>query len=268
MTLTPSIWNAMRRRYKAPEWAMFSEVRNAAGYEAMGSADAIAMNLWPSRGLALLGFEIKQDRRDWQRELAKPQKAERFARFCDEWWVVTTPDVIKDEDELPAGWGWLLLPKRGRIVAKNLKVMRKATPKAEQPVLPRGFMAALLRRANEMTEDAELVKAARHEGFDAGIAEGRNKSAATSEIRVLEQRIRAKDMELEQIAKARKAAGLEDFSLWEMERIGKYVRMLLRLGPDNLVRSYERLASQALTITDALEQSLAEARSAQKGTTE
>lgn len=266
MSLTPTIWNALRRRYKPPEWALFSEVRNGAGHAAIGSADAIGMNLWPSRGLVLFGFEIKQDRRDWQRELAKPAKAERFARFCDEWWVVTTPDVIKDEAELPPGWGWLLLPKRGNIVAKNLKVMRKATPKAEQPVLPRGFMAALLRRANEMTENAELIKAAHHEGFDAGLAEGRSKSEAAGEIRILEQKVRAMNMELEQIAKARKAAGLDDFSLWEMERVGKYVRMLLRLGPNNLVRSYERLADQASTLAGAIDESLAEARSVQKGT--
>ena len=31
-------------------------------------ADAIAMNLWPSRGLAVHGFEIKISRGDWQRE--------------------------------------------------------------------------------------------------------------------------------------------------------------------------------------------------------
>jgi hypothetical protein len=52
------------------------------------------MGLWPSRGLKLMGFEIKAGRGDWLGELRNPRKAESIARFCDQWWVVATQDVI------------------------------------------------------------------------------------------------------------------------------------------------------------------------------
>jgi len=50
--------------------------------------------LWPSRGLHLMGFEIKAGRGDWLRELKDPGKAEGIAAYCDQWWVVAPAEVI------------------------------------------------------------------------------------------------------------------------------------------------------------------------------
>lgn len=57
---------ALKRRYAQPECAVVFEVAQATGFSANRHLDAIAMELWPSRGLALHGIEIKVDLYDWQ----------------------------------------------------------------------------------------------------------------------------------------------------------------------------------------------------------
>jgi hypothetical protein len=254
--LSTNVWNALRRRYKTPEWALFSEVRDKLGWAGKGSCDALAFGLWPSRGMAMLGFEIKTDRGDWLRELKKPEKAERFATLCDEWWVVTTPDVIRDESELPSGWGWLYLAKRGRIVAKNLKVKRAATPKPNHPELPREFIAALLRRAHAMTEEGDLIKAAREEGYDNGFEEGRKKNEAASEIRVLKSQVSAAQREVKLYEQAVAEAGMADFDSWDFPRLAKYVKMLQGSDPGRVVMSYRQALRNAEGIVTSLQDAL------------
>ena len=45
-------------RYAAPEWAFLTRVRNQTGYgnPQIRTADALAMNLYPSRGFEISGF--------------------------------------------------------------------------------------------------------------------------------------------------------------------------------------------------------------------
>lgn len=143
---------ALRDRYAAPEWAVLFEVPNATGGAAARRADAIAMSLWPSRGLEIHGFEIKVERRDWLRELKEPQKAEEIARFCDRWWIAAAPDVVKD-GELPAGWGLLVL--RGA----SLRQEREA-PVREGVVTTRPFLASMLRAAAAASPAEEAIRAA------------------------------------------------------------------------------------------------------------
>ena len=134
---------ALRGRYGAPEWALFFEVANATGGFASRRADAIAMNLWPSRGLAIHGFEIKAARYDWLREMKNPAKAEVIARFCDFWWVVAPRDMIKD-GELPETWGLLEVNGQGSIRQKT------AAHKTDAATLDRSFLASLLRSASSL----------------------------------------------------------------------------------------------------------------------
>lgn len=98
---------ALRERYKQPEWSIFFEVGNATGARCDRHADALAMNMYPSRGLSIIGFEIKVSRGDLVRELLKPDKAEPVAQYCNEWWLVTGGNLIKESDVIPATWGVL-----------------------------------------------------------------------------------------------------------------------------------------------------------------
>lgn len=85
----PEIHTALRARFALPEYALMFEVRSGTGHSSqVRYADAMALGLWPSRGLELTGFEIKVSRSDWLRELKEPQKADRIGRFCDRWYVV------------------------------------------------------------------------------------------------------------------------------------------------------------------------------------
>lgn len=140
--MSRAVREALRKRYEPPAWALLEEVRDATGYDAKRSADAIAMSLWPSRGLELHGFEIKSSRNDWVREHKSPDKAEAIAAYCDRWWlVVSDVDFVRD-GELPATWGLLALGPKG------LKTVREA-PQRKPKTMDRPFLASLLRRAHD-----------------------------------------------------------------------------------------------------------------------
>ena len=139
--------NRIAAVHRPPEWACFFEVGNTTGYAVSRYADAVAMALWPSRGLIIRGFEIKTSRADYKREAAQPLKAESIAKYCDEWWIVAPPNLISDpETEMPPAWG--LMVSHG----KTLRTVRKATRTEAEP-LSRGFVAAVLRRAHEMVAE-------------------------------------------------------------------------------------------------------------------
>lgn len=129
---------ALRLRFAHNEWAVIHEVGCRVGLH-QRRGDVIAMNLWPSRGLAIHGVEIKVSRGDWLRELKQPEKAESLFGYCDYWWLaVGSRSVVKD-GELPSVWG--LLEYRG---GKMHEVV--PAPKLEPTPLDRGFVAELLRR--------------------------------------------------------------------------------------------------------------------------
>jgi hypothetical protein len=149
---SPAIYDALRERYCAPQYALFYEVANGTGANIQRYADALAMSLFPSRGLHMHGFEVKVSRHDWQRELGNPHKAEEgIFKFCDHWWIVTPEDIVKP-GELPPTWGHLELKVSGSLQDGTWKaVLRqaKAAPLLEAQQMSRSFIAALLRRADE-----------------------------------------------------------------------------------------------------------------------
>ena len=134
----------LAERYKAPAFAFMSHVRNGTGYErkTVRTADALAMGLWPSRGLELHGFEVKVSRSDFLHELEQPEKADEIARFCDRWWMVVADAKIVKDGELPATWGLLA------VTGKRLVCVREATQLAPQP-FDRLMLAAIIRRVHE-----------------------------------------------------------------------------------------------------------------------
>jgi len=140
----------VRKRYAPPEWVCMLEVAPSTG-GGTRYADAVAMNLWSSRGHAIVGMEIKVSRSDWLRELKKPEKAEESVyRFCDQWFIVAPKGVVKD-GELPPNWGLLELRAGGltQIVA---------APKLEPKPLTRGFFASLVRRSFEQLDAVAAMK--------------------------------------------------------------------------------------------------------------
>lgn len=141
------IRTAMSKTWAGPEWAIMWEVNEATGAGRGRSADAVMMSLWPSRGLELHGVEIKVSRSDWKREAADPTKAEAVAKFCDRWWIHTSPGVVHDVSEVPPMWG--LREWDGA----RWTTRREAQRRENVPDPSRSFLAALLRRADNIVTD-------------------------------------------------------------------------------------------------------------------
>lgn len=124
-----------------PRYVVAEHVRNQGGFgwdEPLRTADAIAVDLWPSSGHLIHGFEVKVSRSDWLTELRDPDKAEAFKRYCDHWWLVV-PDKTMVRDDLPTGWGLLAIGRDGRLR------IAKSAPKLDREPMPIGMTAALLR---------------------------------------------------------------------------------------------------------------------------
>lgn len=139
---TADVKAALRAHYKTAEYALMWEVSNATGSNSRRHADAVVMNLWPSRGLFIEGIEIKVSRSDWRRELDNPEKAEAIAKYCDYWWIVAPAGIVQ-EHEVPAMWGYKQVSEKGAV-----RTIKQA-PKKDPVPLDRGFVAAMLRRASE-----------------------------------------------------------------------------------------------------------------------
>lgn len=137
--VTKAIKDALKARFSGSEWALFFEVAQSTGGAAGRTADAVAMNMFPSRGLAVHGVEVKASRADWLRELKDPSKSEPVQRFCDHWWIAANAGIVNRE-ELPPTWG--LLELQGKALRQKV-----AAPKLKADLMDRGFMAALLRNA-------------------------------------------------------------------------------------------------------------------------
>jgi len=189
---------ALEKRYQAPEWALLFEVPSGLGRSYGRSADALAMNLFESRGFRVEGIEIKVSRGDWLRELRDPEKSVPVQRYCDHWWIASTPDIVH-EGELPPTWG--LLELKGGC----LRVRTKA-PKLTAASLDANFVAGMVRRANQKAE-AELRKR-----IEDATRELRARTADDLERRVKE-RTRELQHRAEQIASIEEICG--PISEWE-----------------------------------------------------
>ena len=171
-------------RYRGSEWALFEEVHDSTGYGMSRSCDAIAMHLWPSKGLELHGFEIKTSRADWLNELRNPDKSAMFRQWCDRWWlVVSDRDVVKKD--LPPDWG-LMRPKAGKLVVS------RGAPKLKPEPPDRGFLAALLRRRKQGTpKHAAIMDGEYRRGLKTGEKLGaRFAGTATRRLKALRKSIR------------------------------------------------------------------------------
>lgn len=133
----------------AGEHAFLPMVRNAAGFSANRTFDAIAVNLWPSRGLTIHVFEVKVSRSDWRRELAKPDKAEDACKVADFFWIVAPAGCVQD-GELPPGWG--LIEVRGdgderpwKLHTKHHATLLHDDLKTANRPISRGLLVGMLR---------------------------------------------------------------------------------------------------------------------------
>ena len=221
------IMQALSKRYAEPEWAFFPQVRNSTGVTyAPRTADAVALNLWPSRGMELHGFEIKTSRSDFLNELKLPEKSDSIAKYCDRWWLVTSNPEIVQRGELPAAWGLLVMH------GTALKCEEEAK-KLEALPLDRTFVASLLRNQAYCPSKAE------NERYSDGVEYG--KRWAGGELKRLK----------EEVDKFETVSGIKIRDSWSLGNVALAVKALTSMEYD--LKHIAGAAISARRIADTLQ---------------
>jgi len=213
------IFALIQRKYPSPAYAVFGQVGNTTGSNTSRWADALVMSLYPSRGLDLIGFEIKVSRSDWKHEIKTPKKAEVIQKYCDMWYIVAPPGVV-EEDEVPSNWGYYTIKKRA------LKVVKKA-PRLEAEAMSRGILASILRRAEERLDaerktmvPVDKIKDRLDARYRMGLSDGKKEANRI---------IYAYNEMKEAVEKFEKASGVR-INAYEGEQLGKAVDAILTSG--------------------------------------
>jgi hypothetical protein len=207
---TEEIRQLLRRRYAPPAYALFEEVGDATGHNGSRLADAVAISIWPSRGLDISGFEIKVSLGDWKKELADPTKADAIAQYCDYWWVVA-PEGVVPIDTIPGTWGLMEVSKRG------LHAEKIATRMEPKP-LTRPFVAAMLRRTAEWAEKIVKDSGQFKKGYEKG------KQAAEADVKLGALNLKALQ---DKVSAFHKASGVDIADCWNGTKLGDAVRSIL-----------------------------------------
>lgn len=151
---TIELTQKLQQFYEAKKgaWSFITQIRNGTGWnQVTRTADAMAMGLWPSTGLELIGFELKVSRSDWLHELKQPEKAEEMKQFCDRWYLVVPDESIVKPGELPEGWGLMVASGRGRTIKEKIKA-----PELTPVDVDRLLLASIFRNVTERCVPLEI----------------------------------------------------------------------------------------------------------------
>lgn len=227
---THDVKAALRARFCGPEWALFFEVADATGARHNRWADAVAINLFPSRGLEIHGFEVKVSRSDWLRELKNPEKSVPVQQYCDRWWIIAPAGIIA-AGELPPTWGYFEAQAGGKLR------QTVAAPRLSSKPVTREFVAAMLRRASEV--DACEVGAA------VAIEVERQREGDQKRIQQeIEFRTRRYEELKKSVEEIERITGVQIHS-WNAEHIGRAVRAVMQLGVVQTYGGVKDLRAQA-----------------------
>jgi hypothetical protein len=238
----------MSSRFAPPEWAIMWEVGEATGGGGR-YADAVMMSLWPSRGLELHGVEIKVSRSDWRREAMDPRKAEAIGRYCDRWWVHTSPGIIQDLSEVPPAWGVR------EFDGAKWKTLREAEKRKDPDPVGRVFLAALLRRADGMMRGLmergiRDARAAESEALEKARNSIRDEIAAGVDRRMQRLEAREKNLAAFEAAFGRKVPDYADQD--GFARLGRLCGALDKAGIDGRWDGATQLALRLKKMGDTL----------------
>lgn len=248
-TSQADLLDALRARYPRDSYALFRNIRNATGFQRGARyADALVMSLWPSRGLELIGFEIKISRQDWLKELNQPEKAEEFYRYCDKWWLLVSDTAIVHPGELPSTWG--LLAPRGRRLAAKVEA-----PQLNPQPLSKEFLASLLRTIEK--EQTSEVDIERHyqRGYDEGYRHSKEALEKRYTARLADEQ-RRYDTLHKKIEQFEQASGIKIDYYHDTSALGAAVATLLRGDHTQHRAALVHMLTQVQHIASQLERSI------------
>jgi len=248
--VSDAIFSALATRYMLPEWVLVPQVRDGTGFSSSRTADAVAMNCYPSKGLEIHGFEFKTARSDWLRELRDGSKAETVAQHCNRWWIVATEGVVV-RAELPTAWG-LIVAKDGAIrtlvAAPPLPCSDAAGP------VDRSFIASFLRccleRAKAPTDEA--LRAAREQGRKA------ERKELEAERQRMQLRLNRETSEAQKAIEEFEAASGVRISSYDGTRQGEAFKAFQELREARRFDGIELTAVRLRELADSLEALAAE----------
>jgi hypothetical protein len=245
-----AVMSALRKRHEGSEWAFFEEVPDGTGAQSRRRADGLAMNLWPSRGLELHGYEVKVDKVDWRNESSNPEKAEALGRFCDRWWLVIDDLKIIEGHDVPLVWG-ILVATDGKI-----RTHREASKLDAQP-LTRSMVASLLRRAAD-ARDEGLKKMIRPEDVEAEVKRRVEIDANGIRREVDPTNLRHRLKQLEEWGeKIHAATGIRPGAEWHLPNLKLAVKAFERADPGG---DLERQAEMVSEIAKAMKKTAKQLR--------
>lgn len=238
MMSSSNIRRLLERKFCQPEWALFHEVGEATGM-AKRRVDAVAVNLWESRGLRIHAFEIKVSRADWLREVRDPSKADGIIRNCDHFWVVAPKGVVA-LGELPETWGCYEVDGRGVTCAHKAPQLPNEHMDAVRP-----FVASLLRRAAEH-DDAELRRKISEETAAIRVRAGEDAA------RQARERTHNYDRLKEQVEAFEKRAGLKISEYVGGDELGRAVALVQLVGGEETFRRVSGLHNMIVDMAGRL----------------
>lgn len=249
--------HAPKRGGNGPEWAYMEHVRNDAGFNANRTIDAMALGLWPSRGMELHGYEVKISRADFRRELADVEKMDAFAHILDRFWIVAPAGVVPAV-ELPSSWGLLEVTDKGTIRQKTAAPLLTTT----RADIKRSMLVPLLRAAGaalSITPNEAALIEARNKGFESGV---RSAGQSADQYKSMyEAQLKETQKMREQVRAIEKALGqrLTGSYFNDAEAHLKSVAAAVKMAVagDEAVRSAERSVRQALVTLQRTQESLA-----------
>ncbi len=242
MNTAADVLAALRERYPPAAWAFLTDVANGTGARANRFADAIAMSLWPSRGLEIVGIEVKVSRTDWVRELNNPGKADPLAAYCDCWYIAVNDAAIIAPGELPKSWGLLAPNRDGKFHCK-----KEAEPNPS-PKFDRSFLASILRRVcRQLTSDAR-IEVARAEGREWG----RQDAAENAKGEIQHLKTQLNDLHLK-LGQFEQKSGISIEREWNLGQVGEIVRTIRNGAHLREKKNLQHLLESSRRITAALE---------------
>lgn len=236
---TQELIERLGKHFPSPTYGFITQVRSSTGSNACRTADAMAMSLWPSRGLHILGFEVKMSRNDWLNEIKDPSKAEEIAKFCHEWYIVINdPDFIK-EGELPTNWG-LIIPS-----GSGMKTVKKAVYNQHAVLPDYNMLAGIFRNIAEQCIPKETLKTVLRQEFERG------ENHANYQFNILKRD--HKELR-DAIDLFEKLSGVK-ISTWksENEKIGEAVKMVMEGKHLKSIETVKRMRERAVQLVKYLD---------------
>lgn len=237
-----------RSHGRQAEWVLIQEAPSSSGFSNR-YCDLVAIGVWASTKNEIIGHEVKASRSDWVKELQQPEKSEAFLPYCNRWYIVAAPGIVKLE-ELRADWG-LMEPAKG---GKSLKIRKQAAKRDAKP-LQGSTLAAWLRRLAAGASDTEVQVRIKE-------AVGRERRFSQSITPDEARRLRSIERQFDDLKRDveafETASGVKIENGWSGPDVGKAVALLRKDSPESLCRQYAMVHDRLVRLVQHAKEAAAE----------